>query len=72
MNSSINIGVGEIFNRQFIGTVKYDNINADIISDWSRQNVYLQLTYSLGSKFNKERDRSNTTKEEEDRIKDNN
>ena len=68
----INVGIGEILNRQFIGTVKYDNINADIISDWSRQNVYLQLTYNLGSKFNKERDRSNTTKEEEARIKDNN
>lgn len=68
----INIGIGEILNRQFKGVIKYNNINADLISDWSRQNVYLQLTYNFGSKFNKKKERSNTSKEEEDRIKDNN
>jgi len=68
----INIGIGEILNRQFIGVIRYDNINADIISDWSRQNVYFQLTYNFGSKFNKKKDKKNTSKEEEERIKDNN
>ena len=33
----INMGIGEILNRQFVGTIKYSNIDADIISDWSRQ-----------------------------------
>ena len=68
----INIGIGEILNRQFIGVIRYDNINADIISDWSRQNVYFQLTYNFGSKFNKKKDKKNTSTEEEERIKDNN
>lgn len=68
----INIGIGEILNRQFKGVIRYDNINADIISDWSRQNVYFQLTYNFGSKFNKKNDKKNTSKEEEERIKDNN
>lgn len=68
----INLGIGEILNRQFKGIIKYKNINADLISDWSRQNVYFQLTYNFGSKFNKKKKRSNTSKEEEDRIKNNN
>jgi len=68
----INLGIGEILNRQFKGIIKYNNINADLISDWSRQNVYFQLTYNFGSKFNKKKKRSNTSKEEEDRIKNNN
>jgi hypothetical protein len=68
----INIGIGEILNRQFIGVIRYDNINADVISDWSRQNVYFQLTYNFGSKFNKKKKKNKISKEEEERIKDNN
>ena len=68
----INLGIGEILNRQFKGVIRYDNVNADIISDWSRQNVYLLLTYSFGSKFNKKKNRSNSSEEEQERIRDNN
>ena len=68
----INMGIGEILNRQFVGTIRYSNIDADIISDWSRQNVYAQLTYSFGSKFNKNKERNNTSKQELDRIRNNN
>ncbi len=67
-----NIGIGEVLNRQFKGVIRYDNINADVISDWSRQNVYFQLTYNFGSKFSKKKDRSNSSEEEQERIKDNN
>lgn len=68
----INLGIEEILNRKFYGNIIYDNIDADIISDWSRQNVYFQLTYNFGSNFNKEKDKRNPSEEEQDRIKDNN
>ena len=68
----INLGIEEILNRKFYGNIIYDNIDADIISDWSRQNVYFQLTYNFGSNFNKEKDKRNPSEEEQGRIKDNN
>lgn len=68
----INLGIKEILNRKFYGNIIYDNIDADITSDWSRQNVYFQLTYNFGSNFNKEKDKRNPSEEEQDRIKDNN
>lgn len=68
----INLGIEEIFNRKFKGNIKYGNIDADIISDWSRQNVYLQLTYNFGSKFNKDKEKRNSSEDEQNRVKDNN
>ncbi|MBU3026011.1 outer membrane beta-barrel protein [Zobellia galactanivorans] len=68
----INLGIEEILNRKFIGSINYDTIDADIISDWSRQNVYFQLAYNFGSNFNKEKAERNPSEEEQDRIKDNN
>ncbi len=68
----VNLGVGEILKRKFKGSIKYNNIDADIISDWSRQNVYLQVSYNFGSKYSKEKERSNSSKDEQDRIKSNN
>lgn len=68
----INLGIEEVLNRKFKGNIFYNNIDADIISDWSRQNIYFQLTYNFGSNFNKEKDKRNPSEEEQDRIKDNN
>ena len=67
-----NLGIGEVLNRQFKGMVDYNNVNADIISDWSRQNVYLRITYNFGFEYNKNDTRTNSSKDEEDRIKNNN
>jgi len=68
----VNVGVGEVLNRKFVGRIAYDNIDAVITNDWSRQDVYLQLTYNFGSKFNKKVDKKNSSKDIEERIKDNN
>lgn len=69
---NVNLGVKNMLNRKFFGTVQYNNINANIINDWSRQDVYLQLTYNFGSEFNKEKDRDNISQEVQDRIENNN
>lgn len=68
----LNLGIEEILNRKFRGNITYDNIDADIISDWSRQNVYFQLTYNFGSNYKKEEEKRNPSEEAQDRIKDNN
>ncbi|MEE9361947.1 MAG: outer membrane beta-barrel protein [Cellulophaga sp.] len=62
----------ELITRAFHGEVKYANVNANITSDWTRHNVYLQFNYSFGSKFGKNKDRGNASKEEQNRIKNNN
>ncbi|WP_299883491.1 TonB-dependent receptor [uncultured Lacinutrix sp.] len=68
----VNLGFNKMLNRGFVGTVNYDNIVADIESNQSRQNIQLRLTYSFGSKFSKKKGRSNASREEENRIDDNN
>jgi len=67
-----NLGIRNILNRQYNGKIEYANINADILSRESKQNIYLQLTYSFGSKFGKKKDNINSSQDEEDRINDNN
>lgn len=67
----INLGVGEVLNRQFKGSIIYDNINADIISDWSRQNIYLGVTYNFGSKYGKKNERIKTDEDDQDRVNEN-
>ncbi|MBL0683727.1 outer membrane beta-barrel protein [Aquimarina mytili] len=64
----VSVELEEILNRKFLGNITYDNVNADIVNDWPRQNLYLQLNYSFGSKFNKNKKRGNVSKEEQDRI----
>ncbi|MFD2564041.1 outer membrane beta-barrel protein [Aquimarina rubra] len=62
----------EILNRKFFGSINYDNVNATIVNDWPRQNIFLQLNYNFGSKFSKNKKRSNVSEEERDRIDDKN
>ncbi len=62
----------EILNRKFLGTINYDNVNASIVNDWPRQNIFLQLNYNFGSKFNKKKNRNNISEDERDRIEDKN
>ncbi len=68
----VNLGINKVLNRGFVGTVNYDNIDADIESNGSRQNVQLRLTYSFGSKFGKKKGRRNSSSEEQNRIEENN
>ncbi len=68
----VNLGFNKMLNRGFISTVNYDNVSANIKSIDSRQNIQLKLTYSFGSKFSKKKNRGNASKEEENRIDDNN
>jgi hypothetical protein len=67
----VNFGFSEILNRGFIGVINYGNVNAEVESNSSRQNVQLRLVYSFGSKFNKSKTDRNATQEEE-RIRDEN
>ncbi|CAL2104937.1 Outer membrane receptor protein involved in Fe transport [Tenacibaculum sp. 190524A02b] len=68
----VNLGFNKMLNRGYVGTVNYNNINAAIESNGSRQNIQLRVTYSFGSKFGKKKSKRNSSKEEENRINDNN
>lgn len=68
----VNLGINKVLNRGFVGTVNYNNINAAIESNGSRQNVQLRVAYSFGSKFGKKKSNRNASREEENRIDDNN
>ena len=70
MNDQLKVSVEleEILDRKFNGAINYDNVNANIISDFPRRNVFLQLSYSFGKKYNKKKSRKNSAGDEVDRI----
>lgn len=68
----VNFSIQELLNRKFHGHVRYDNVDAQITSDWSRQNVSLEVVYNFGSNFSKNRSRNTSSREEQDRIESNN
>ena len=68
----VNLSMNNVLNRGFVSTINYDNIMGEIESNQSRQNVQLRLSYSFGSKFGKKKSRENASKDEENRIDDNN
>lgn len=65
----VSLELEEIIDRKFYGNINYDNVNANIISNWPRRNVFLQLSYSFGKKYNKSKNRKNSAGDEVDRIK---
>ncbi|WP_046744585.1 outer membrane beta-barrel protein [Kordia zhangzhouensis] len=65
----VSVELEEILDRKFYGAINYSNVNADIISDWPRRNVFLQVSYSFGKKYNKSKSRKNGANDEVDRIK---
>ena len=67
-----NLGFNKVLNRGFVGTIDYGNGTAEVESNGSRQNIQLRLVYSFGSKFGKEKNRNNSSGDEENRIDDNN
>jgi ferric enterobactin receptor len=68
----ISLEFEELIQRPFNGVVKYDNVDATVVSNWARNNVFLQLNYSFGSKFGKNNKRENSSKDEQNRIKQDN
>jgi hypothetical protein len=67
----VNLGFSKILNRGFVGVIDYGNVNAQVDSNGSRQNVQLRLVYNFGSNFGKSKTDRNAT-EEEERILDEN
>lgn len=67
----VNLGFSKILNRGFVGVIDYGNVNAQVDSNGSRQNVQLRLVYNFGSNFGKSKTDRNAT-EEEERIQDEN
>ncbi|WP_196886036.1 TonB-dependent receptor domain-containing protein [Aureivirga sp. CE67] len=65
-------GIDDILNRKVFGDIMYKNIDANIVSDWSRQKLYFQLTYNFGTKYNKKKNRGNSSQDEQNRINSNN
>lgn len=65
----VSVELEEILDRKFYGSINYDNVNANIISDFPRRNVFLQLSYSFGKKYNKLKKRKSGAGDEVDRIK---
>lgn len=68
----VNFGLNKILNRGFVGKINYNNLNADVESNESRRNVQLRVSYSFGSRYGKQKNRENSSKEEQNRIDDNN
>ncbi|CAM1356063.1 MULTISPECIES: outer membrane beta-barrel protein [Tenacibaculum] len=68
----VNLGFNKMLNRGFNGTIDYGNGTAKVESNGSRQNIQLRLTYSFGSKFGKKKSKRNSSRDEENRIQDNN
>lgn len=67
----VNLGFSKMLNRGFVGSIDYGNVNAEVESNNSRQNIQLRLAYNFGSKFGKSK-RNRSSSEEEDRIQDEN
>jgi len=67
-----NLGFNKMLNRGFVGTIDYGNGNANVHSNGSRQNIQLRLVYSFGSRFGKKKSKRNLSRDEENRINDNN
>ena len=65
----VNLGLSKILNRGFVGVIDYGNVNINVESNESRQNIQLRLAYSFGSKFGKKK-KDRTTTQEENRIQD--
>ncbi len=65
----VSVELEEIIDRKFMGAINYDNVDANIISDWPRRNVFLQVSYSFGKKYNKSKNRKSGADDEVDRIK---
>ncbi len=68
----VNLGINKILNRGFVGNIDYGNGNASVESNGSRQNVQLRFVYSFGSRFGKKKSKRNLSRDEENRINDNN
>ncbi|WP_144896178.1 outer membrane beta-barrel protein [Lutibacter sp. Hel_I_33_5] len=68
----VNLGFNKMLNRGFNGTIDYGNGTAKVESNGSRQNIQLRLVYSFGSKFGKKKSSRNSSRDEENRIQDNN
>ncbi len=54
--------------RTFQGSVDYDNLDMNIISDWNRNNLFLNINYRFGKKYNKKKKRRNNSGEEINRL----
>ncbi|MCL5246583.1 TonB-dependent receptor [Cellulophaga sp. 20_2_10] len=68
----VNLGLNKILNRGYVGKINYNNLFADVESNESRRNVQLRVSYSFGSTYGKQKNRENSSKEEQNRIDDNN
>jgi len=67
-----NLGFNNMLNRGFIGFIDYGNGTANVDSNGSRQNILLKLTYSFGDKFGQKKSNRNSSKDEQNRINDDN
>lgn len=68
----VNLGFNKMLNRGFNGNINYGNGSAKVESNGSRQNIQLRFVYSFGSKFGKKKSKRNSSRDEENRIDDNN
>ena len=68
----INLGFNSMLNRGFVGNMDYGTGTAIVEINGSRQIINLRLVYSFGSKFGKKATNRETSKEEENRIRDDN
>ena len=68
----VNLGFNKMLNRGFVGDVNYGSGIANIDINDSRQNIQLKLSYSFGSKYAKKKTKRNGSRDEENRINDEN
>lgn len=68
----INLGFNKMLNRGFVGNMDYGTGTAAVERNGSRQSIQLRLIYSFGSKFGKKVTNRKISREEENRIRDDN
>jgi len=68
----VNLGFNKMLNRGFVGNIDYGTGTAAVESNGSRQSIQLRLVCSFGSKFNKKATDRNTSRDEENRIRNDN
>ena len=68
----INLGFNKMLNRGFVGNIDFGTGTAAVESNGSRQSIQLRLVYSFGSKFGKKVTNREISREEENRIRNDN
>ena len=65
----ISLGVDDLFNRFYNGTIKYANMDIDIVNQWYTPVLNAKFTYNFGNRhLNRKKDRAGVASDQVDRL----